>query len=90
MTPLSRVITQIQRDAADTATHDLRADIEIGFEVLDAAITQLNALRPGADVIELINANAEVLETAFTIALYVRELATRPADLIPPVPLSSN
>ena len=42
MTPLSRVITQIQRDAADTATHDLRADIEIGFEVLDAAITQLN------------------------------------------------
>ena len=36
MTPLSRVITQIQRDAADTATEDLRADIEIGFEVLDA------------------------------------------------------
>ena len=52
-----------------------------GFEVLDAAITQLNALRPGADVIELISANAEVLETAFTIALYVRELATRPVDL---------
>ena len=90
MTPLSRVITQIQRDAADTATEDLRADIEIGFEVLDAAITQLNALRPGADVIELISANAEVLETAFTIALYVRELVTRPVDLLPPVPLSSN
>ena len=72
---LSRVITQIQRDAADTATQDLRADIEIGFEVLDAAITQLHALRPGIDVIELISANAEVLETAFTIALYVRELA---------------
>ena len=90
MTPLSRVITQIQRDAADTATHDLRADIEVGFEVLDAAITQLNALRPGADVIELISANAEVMETAFTIALYVRELAARPVDLIPPVPLSSN
>jgi hypothetical protein len=31
-----------------------------------------------------------VLETAFTIALYVRELATRPVDLIPPVPVSSN
>ena len=90
MTPLSRVITQIQRDAAETATQDLRADIEIGFEVLDAAIAQLNALRPGIDVIELISANAEVLETAFTIALYVRELAARPVDLIPPVPLSSN
>ena len=90
MTPLSRVITQIQRDAADTATPDLRADIEIGFEGLDVAIAQLNALRPGADVIELISANAEVMETAFTIALYVRELAARPVDLIPPVPLSSN
>ena len=89
MTPLSRVITQIQRDAAETATHDLRADIEIGFEVLDAAITQLHALRPGADVMELISANAEVLETAFTIALYARELGKRPVDVIP-VPLSSN
>jgi hypothetical protein len=90
MTPLSRVINEIQREAAGVPTKDLRADIEIGFEVLDAAITQLHALRPGADVIEQISANAEVLETAFTIALYVRELATRPADPILPVPLSFN
>ena len=90
MTPLSRVITEIQREAAEVPTHDLRADIEVGLEVLDAAIAQLHALRPGADVIELISANAEVLETAFTIALYVRELGKRPADIIPPVPLSSN
>jgi hypothetical protein len=90
MTPLSRVITEIQREAADIPTQDLRADIEVGFEVLDAAITQLHALRPGIDVIEQISANAEVLETAFTIALYVRELGKRPVDLIPPVPLSPN
>ena len=90
VTPLGRVITQIQRDAADTPTEDLRADIEIGLEVLDAAIVQLHALRPGADVIERISANAEVMETVITIALYVRELATRPVDLIPPVPISSN
>ena len=90
MTPLGRVITEIQRDAADTSTQDLRADIEVGLEVLDAAIVQLHALRPGADVIERISANAEVMETVITIALYVRELATRPVDLIPPVPISSN
>ncbi len=90
MTPLGRVITEIQRDAADTSTQDLRADIEVGLEVLDAAIIQLHALRPGADVIERISANAEVMETVITIALYVRELATRPVDLIPPVPISSN
>ena len=90
MTPLGRVITEIQRDAADTPTQDLRSDIQVGLEVLDAAIVQLHALRPGADVIERISANAEVMETVITIALYVRELATRPVDLIPPVPISSN
>ncbi len=89
MTNLGRVITEIQREAAEVPTRDLRADIEVGFEVLDAAITQLHALRPGADVIEQISANAEVMETVITIALYVRELATRPVDVIP-VPLSSN
>ena len=90
MTPLGRVITEIQRDAADTPTQDLRSDIQVGLEVLDAAIVQLHALRPGADVIERFSANAEVMETVITIALYVRELATRPVDLIPPVPISSN
>ena len=90
MTPLGRVITEIQRDAADMPTQDLRSDIQVGLEVLDAAIVQLHALRPGADVIERISANAEVMETVITIALYVRELATRPVDLIPPVPISSN
>jgi len=90
VTPLGRVITEIQCAAADTSTGDLRADIEVGLQVLDAAIADLHALRPEADVIERISANADVMETVITIALYVRELATRPVDLIPPVPISSN
>ena len=51
-TNLGKVITEIQRDAAGTSTPDLRADIEVGLEVLDAAITDLHALHPGADVME--------------------------------------
>ena len=90
MTNLGRVITEIQRDAADTPTHELRADIEVGLEVLDAAIIQLHALPPGSDVTERINATSDVMETVITIALYVRELVNRPVDLIPPVPVSSN
>ena len=78
-TNLGKVITEIQRDAAGTSTPDLRADIEVGLEVLDAAITDLHALRPGADVMERIIATSDFMETVITIALYVRELATRPA-----------
>ena len=79
-TNLGKVITEIQRDAAGTSTPDLRADIEVGLEVLDAAITDLHALRPGADVMERIIATSDFMETVITIALYVRELATRPVD----------
>jgi hypothetical protein len=87
---LGRVITEIQCDAADIATPDLRADIQVGLDVLDAAITDLRALRPGADVMERINATADFMETVITIALYVRELATRPADQPAPVVISPN
>ncbi|MGB9242867.1 MAG: hypothetical protein WCC03_05895 [Candidatus Acidiferrales bacterium] len=89
-TNLGTVITEIQRDAAGSSTEDLRADIEVGLEVLDAAITDLHALRPGADVMERINATSDFMETVITIALYVRELATRPADQPQPVVISPN
>ena len=56
MTNLDRVITEIQREAADTSTQDLRSDIEVGLDVLDAAIGDLHALRPEADVIARISA----------------------------------
>ena len=35
-TNLGRAITEIQRDAAGTSTPDLRSDIEVGLEVLNA------------------------------------------------------
>ena len=90
MTTLGRVITEIQRDAADISTPDLRSDIEVGLEVLDAAISDLHALRPGSDVTERINATSDVMETVITIALYVRELCKRPAEEPMPVVITLN
>ena len=90
MTNLDRVITVIQREAADIPTPDLRSDIEVGLDVLDAAIGDLHALRPGADVIERISATVDFMETVITIALYVRELAKRPADEPTPVVMTLN
>ncbi len=89
-TILGRVITEIQRDAVGTSTPDLKSDIEVGLEVLDAAITELHALRPEADVMERINATSDFMQAVITIALYVRELATRPADQPVPVVISPN
>ena len=90
MTNLGRVITEIQRQAAEISTDDLRADIGIGCEVLDAAITDLHALRPWADVIERINANSEVMETVITLALFLCELVKRPTDEPVKVSFSPN
>ena len=90
MTNLGRVITVIQRQAAESSTEDLRADIEVGVEVLDAAITQLHALRPWAGVSERISANSDVMETVITLALFLRELVKRPADEPVQVSFSPN
>ena len=72
MTNLDRVITEIQREAADIPTQDLRSDIQVGLDVLEAAISDLHALRPEADAIARISATADFMETVITIALYVR------------------
>ena len=90
MTDLDRVITVIQREAADIPTRDLRSDIQVGLDVLDAAISDLHGLRPGADVIARISATADFMETVITIALYVRELCKRPADDPVPVVITLN
>ena len=90
MTNLDRVITVIQREAADIPTQDLRSDIQVGLDVLDAAISDLHALRPEADVIARISATADFMETVITIALYVRELCKRPADEPAPVVTTLN
>jgi hypothetical protein len=90
VTNLDRVITEIQREAADIPTQDLRSDIQVGLDVLEAAISDLHALRPETDVIARISATADFMETVITIALYVRELAKRPADEPTPVVITLN
>ena len=90
MTNLDRVITVIEREAADIPTPDLRSDIQVGLDVLDAAISDLHALRPETDVTAEISATADFMETAVTLALYVRELCKRPADEPTPVVTTLN
>ena len=83
MPTLGQIIRETQRDAAALPTDALRHEIEISLEVQDAAIHQFYAvIRPGArNVGDLIVATGTVIVAVLTTALYVRELATRPADI---------
>jgi hypothetical protein len=76
---LGPLIREFQRDAAALPTDALRTEIEIGFEVLDAAIRQFHSIRPGIGTVDdRISATGDVLVATLMTALYVRELATRP------------
>jgi hypothetical protein len=77
---LGQVIREIQREAAALTTDELRREIEINLEVQDAAIIQFyRVLRGGQAAEDFIVANSAIIVSVLTIALYVRELATRPA-----------
>jgi hypothetical protein len=79
---LGLIIREIQRDAAALPTAALRAEIEISLDVQDAAIRQFLSIRPGtANINDLIVATGTVWISVLTTALYVRELATRPAEV---------
>ncbi len=79
---LGQIIRAIQHDAAALPTGELRDEIEISLEVLDATLSQLHRVRPGIrGVDERITATGDVMIATLTVALYVRELATRPADV---------
>ena len=82
MSYLGQIIRETQRDAAALPTDALRSEIEINLEVQDAAIRQFYAVtRPRTGTTEdLIVATSTVMICVLTTALYVRELATRPAD----------
>ena len=78
---LGQLIREIQRDAAALSTDALRHEIEINLEVQDAAIDQYFAIRPGHGTVEdLIIANSAAMVSVLITALYVRELASRPAS----------
>jgi hypothetical protein len=88
---LGQIIRAIQHDAAALPTSELRDEIEISFEVLDATISQFHSIRPGVrNVDERISATGNVMIATLTVALYVRELATRPADVTAAVTGSLN
>jgi len=79
---LGQIIRAIQHDAAALPTGELRDEIEVSLEVLDATISQFHSIRPGIrHVDERISATGDVMIATLTVALYVRELTTRPADV---------
>jgi hypothetical protein len=82
MPDLGQTIREIQREAAALPTAALRYEIEINVEVQDAAIRQLASIRPGTRTsADLLIATSAVWYSVLTTALYVAELATRPAPL---------
>jgi len=79
MSSLGPLIREFQRDAAALPTDVLQAEIELGFEALDAAICQFHGIRPGTGTVDdRISATGDVMIATLMTALYVRELATRP------------
>ncbi len=90
MPTLGQIIREIQREAAVLSTDALRHEIEMNLEVQDAAISQYCTIPPGGRTVEdLIIANSTVMVSVLTTALYVRELATRPA-VVSAVVISTN
>ena len=88
---LGQIIRAIQHDAAALPTSELRDEIEISLGVLDATISQFYRARPGIwGVDERITATGNVMVATLTVALYVRELTTRPADVTAAVTSSLN
>jgi len=91
MSDLGQTVREIQREAAALTTTALRDEIEINLEVQDAAIRQLLSIRPGTrTAADLLIATSAVWYSVLTTALYVAELAVRPADVVAPVAMSVN
>ena len=90
MKQLSQVIREIQREAADLPTGDVRATIQASLELLTEYTEVLQTIRPAAATADQADAANDVLYTALFTALYVQELATRPAPRFARVRLSVN
>ena len=91
MSSLGQIIRAIQHDAAALPTGELRDEIEVSLDVLDATISQFYRVRPGIrGVDERISATGDVMIATLTVALYVRELTTRRADVTTAVTSSLN
>jgi len=90
MKPLSQIIREIQREAADLPTGDVRATIQASLELLTEYTEVLQKIRLAAASADKADAANDVLYTALFTALYVQELATRPVERFARVRLSVN
>ena len=90
MKPLSQIIRDIQREAAGLPTGEVRATIQASLELLTEYTEHLQKIRPAAASADKADAANDVLYTALFTALYVQELATRPAPRFARVRLSVN
>jgi hypothetical protein len=91
MKQLSQVIREIQREAADLPTGDVRATIQASLELLTEYTEVLQGIRPdAASAGEKADAANDLLYTALFAALYIQELVTRPAPRFARVRLSVN
>jgi hypothetical protein len=88
---LGPTIRDYQRAAAALSQDSLRTSIECHLEVLDEVIGELFSIDPKTgDPSELSCANWDVILEALAVAVYVRELVTRPVKPFTWVRLSSN
>ena len=88
---LSQIIKEIQQEAAGLPTGEVRATIWASLELLTEYSEVLQRIRPAAaSAGETADAANDVLYTALFTALYVQELATRPAPRYARVRLSVN
>ena len=90
MKQLSQIIREIQREAADLSTGEVRATIQASLELLTEYTEVLQTIRPDAASTDTADAANDVLSTALFTALYVQELATRPVERFARVRLSVN
>jgi hypothetical protein len=90
MAQLSQVIADIQREAAAIPTGELGKHVQASLELLTEYIDVLNGIGPAPGPVDMSSAANDVLYAALFTALYVQELATRPARRFARVRLSIN
>lgn len=70
----------IQEDAAALPGGQLKKEIQISLDILSEHLDGVQKLRPDAAIEVKISATDNLLVAALVIALYVRELTTRPVE----------
>lgn len=88
---LGQFMKETQRDAAELPTGQLRAEIQVGVDVLTEAIDHFRRICPGAaSEEEMAAATENMMGAALVVSLYVQELTRRPPERYLRVYLSRN